>query len=65
MKSVELPVMWTISEASIESGISQFSIRKWIADGKVKALRLGRGRNGKVLVNAQSLCDYMSGKTPV
>lgn len=59
--NVKVPILWTCSKAEAEVGISRFTLMCWIKSGKVKYIRVGAGKRGKILINAQSLCDYMAG----
>lgn len=40
------------------SGISEHTIRQLVAQGKVKYIRTGQGKRGKILINKQSLLNY-------
>ncbi len=60
-KKVDVPVMWSIRQAVGESGLTEFTIRQAIKAGHIRYIRLGAGKSGKILLNAQSLCDYMTG----
>ena len=55
--------MLTIAECcDIFKGLSKYTVRKLVLDGKVSFVRAGDGKNGKVLVNKASLAKYL-GKT--
>lgn len=44
--------MLTIKEsAALISGLSEHTVRQLVRQGKVKSVRTGAGRNGKILVN--------------
>ncbi len=45
------------------SGLSAYTVRNLIRQGKVKAVRAGAGVNGKYLVNSESLYSYLSGRS--
>lgn len=60
-KRVDVPVMWSVREAVKESGLTEFTIRQAIKAGHIRYIRLGTGKSGKILLNAESLCDYMAG----
>lgn len=55
----DIPVMVTITEAVELTHVARFSLRELIAQGKIKAFRTGVGKNGKWLINLESLCDYL------
>lgn len=61
MQQINVPVMWTLPRAEIEAGVSRFTLTCWVKSGKVKSIRVGAGKRGKILINAKSLCDYMAG----
>lgn len=51
--------MLTIKEcASAVHGVSEHSIRQIVAQGKVKSVRTGEGKRGKILVNKADLLAY-------
>ena len=53
--------MLTIQECSQAfRGLSQNTIRQLVHQGKIKYIRTGEGRNGKILVNKTSLAEYLS-----
>ena len=55
--------MLTIKEsAAIISGLSEHTVRKLVKQGKVKSIRTGEGKNGKILVNKADLVAYFNGK---
>ena len=59
-KSVE---MLTIKEsAELISGLSEHTVRRLVARGKVKSVRTGEGERGKILVNKADLIEYFSRK---
>lgn len=60
-QSVCVPVVWTLDQASAETGLKRFTLTNLVKSGKVKHIRVGAGKRGKILINAQSLCDYMAG----
>ena len=64
-KESELPKveMLTIKESAvIISGLSEHTVRKLVKQGKVKSIRTGEGKNGKILVNKADLVAYFNGK---
>ena len=53
----------TIKEsAALISGLSEHTVRQLVKQGKVKSVRTGEGRNGKILVNKADLIAYFNGK---
>lgn len=55
--------MLTIKEsAELISGLSEHTVRQLVKQGKVKSVRTGEGRNGKILVNKADLIAYFNGK---
>ena len=51
--------MLTIKEsAALISGLSEHTVRLLVKQGKVKSVRTGEGRNGKILVNKADLLAY-------
>lgn len=59
-KTVE---MLTIKEcAEVIQGLSEHTVRQLVAQGKVKSVRTGEGKRGKILVNKADLIAYFSGK---
>ena len=55
--------MLTIKEsAELISGLSEHTVRQLVRQGKVKSVRTGAGRNGKILVNKADLIAYFNGK---
>ncbi len=55
--------MLTIKEsAELISGLSEHTVRQLVRQGKVKSVRTGEGRNGKILVNKADLIAYFNGK---
>ncbi|MCR4795680.1 MAG: helix-turn-helix domain-containing protein [Ruminococcus sp.] len=61
--SVDKVEMLTIKEsAALISGLSEHTVRQLVKQGKVKSVRTGEGRNGKILVNKADLIAYFDGK---
>ena len=53
----------TIKEcAELIDGLSEHTVRQLVKQGKVKSIRTGVGRNGKILVNKADLIAYFSAK---
>jgi len=55
----EMTKMQTISEAAAAFGLSRYYVRQLAVEGRVAAVRSGRGRYGKILINAESLGEYL------
>ena len=54
--------MLTIKECTeAVRGISEHTVRKLFAQGRVRYIRTGEGKRGKILVSKQSLLDYLGG----
>lgn len=54
--------MLTIKEsAALISGLSEHTVRQLVKQGKVKSVRTGEGRNGKILINKTDLIAYFNG----
>ena len=52
--------MLTIKEcAALVPGLSEHTVRKLALSGKVASIRTGEGKNGKILVNKDSLLAYL------
>ena len=52
----------TKESAELISGLSEHTVRQLVKQGKVKSVRTGEGRNGKILVNKADLIAYFNGK---
>ncbi len=51
----------TIKEcAELISGLSEHTVRQLVKQGKVKSIRTGEGKTGKILVNKADLLAYFS-----
>lgn len=51
--------MLTIKECTeIIKGLSEHTVRKLVAQNKVKSIRTGEGKRGKILVNKADLIAY-------
>ena len=56
--------MLTIKECAVRySGLSEYTVRNLVRQGKVKSVRAGTGGRGKYLVNSESLYSYLSGQS--
>lgn len=54
------PIMCTVKECSKYSGMSDYTIRTWVHQGKVHYIRAGEGKNGKILISKSSLDEYLA-----
>ncbi len=55
--------MLTIKECTeVIQGLSEHTVRQLVAQGKVKSVRTGEGKRGKILVNKADLVAYFNGK---
>ena len=55
--------MLTIKECTeAVRGISEHTVRKLVAQGRVRYIRTGEGERGKILISKQSLLDYLEGE---
>ena len=51
--------MLTIQECTeVIHGLSEHTVRQLVAQGKVKSVRTGEGKRGKILVNKSDLAAY-------
>lgn len=58
----EEPVeMLTIKECTqVVPGLSEYTVRLWVHQNKVKYRRSGKGERGKILVSKTSLLEYLN-----
>lgn len=55
--------MLTIKECTeAVRGISEHTVRKLVAQGRVRYIRTSEGERGKILISKQSLLDYLGGE---
>ena len=53
--------MLTIKECTdVIQGLSEHTVRQLVAQNKVKFVRTGQGKRGKILVNKADLVDYFN-----
>lgn len=53
--------MLTIKECTgVIHGLSEHTVRQLVAQGKVKYIRTGQGKRGKILINKADLMEYFS-----
>lgn len=58
--TADIPEMISIKEAvATISGLSEFTIRKYISTGKLPHIRAGEGKNGKILINKTDLINIL------
>ncbi len=58
---IEKLELLTIKEcAELISGLSEHTVRQLVKQGKVKSIRTGEGKTGKILVNKADLLAYFS-----
>ena len=51
--------MLTIKECTeVIQGLSEHTVRQLVAQGKIKSVRTGEGKRGKILVNKSDLISY-------
>ncbi|MDE6021084.1 MAG: helix-turn-helix domain-containing protein [Ruminococcus sp.] len=61
--ALEKVEMLTIKECTeVVQGLSEHTVRQLVAQGKVKSIRTGEGKRGKILVNKDDLVAYFNGK---
>lgn len=53
---ITVPKMWSVREAATETNTATSFIRKLITGKKIKYIKTGK----KYLINAESLCDYLT-----
>lgn len=61
MADITVPVVWTVEQSRVKTGLTRFTIMRLVKTGRVKFIRAGAGQRGKILINAASLCEYMEG----
>lgn len=57
MENNNIPIMLGVKETALRFGIAQHYARQLALSGKVKAVRVGRG---KILINAQSVVEFFN-----
>lgn len=58
---IEKLELLTIKEcAELISGLSEHTVRQLVKQGKIKSIRTGEGKSGKILVNKADLVAYFS-----
>ena len=52
--------MLTVKECSqIISGLSEHTVRQWVAQGLIPYIRTGKGKRGKILISKSALLKYL------
>ena len=53
--------MLTVKECSqVISGLSEHTVRQWVAQGLIPYIRTGKGKRGKILISKSALLKYLS-----
>ena len=53
--------MLTVKECSqVISGLSEHTVRQWVAQGLILYIRTGKGKRGKVLISKSALLKYLN-----
>lgn len=54
------PEMLTVKECSqIISGLSEHTVRQWVAQGLIPYIRTGQGKRGKILISKSALLNFL------
>lgn len=54
------PEMLTVKECSqVISGLSEHTVRQWIAQGLIPYIRTGKGKRGKILISKSALLKFL------
>lgn len=52
--------MLTVKECSqVISGLSEHTVRQWIAQGLIPYIRTGKGKRGKILISKSALLKFL------
>lgn len=52
--------MLTVKECSqVVSGLSEHTVRQWIAQGLIPYIRTGKGKRGKILISKSALLKFL------
>ena len=52
--------MLTVKECSqVISGLSEHTVRQWVAQGLIPYIRMGKGKRGKILISKSALLKYL------
>lgn len=61
--NAEVVEMLTINECVKRfDGLRESSLRAWVRQGKLPAIRAGKTKHGKILINSEVLCKYLYGE---
>ena len=53
--------MLTVKECSqVISGLSEHTVRQWVAQGLIPYIRTGKGKRGKILISKSALLKYLN-----
>lgn len=55
---MEMPVMLTIRETAARAGVSEYAVRRWVADGQIHHVRSGN----KIYVSWASMVRFLTGE---
>ena len=54
------PEMLTVKECSqVVSGLSEHTVRQWVAQGLIPYIRTGQGKRGKILISKSALLNFL------
>ncbi len=52
--------MLTVKECSqVVSGLSEHTVRQWVAQGLIPYIRTGQGKRGKILISKSALLKFL------
>ena len=52
--------MLTVKECSqVISGLSEHTVRQWVAQGLIPYIRTGKGKRGKILISKSALLNFL------
>lgn len=55
------PEMLTVKECSqVVSGLSEHTVRQWVAQGLIPYIRTGQGKRGKILISKSVLLKFLN-----
>ena len=54
------PEMLTVKECSqVVRGLSEHTVRQWVAQGLIPYIRTGQGKRGKILISKSALLNFL------
>jgi excisionase family DNA binding protein len=56
--------MLRVREVALELSVHELTVRRWIHDGRLEAVRLGEGRSARYRVPAHSLQEFLRHAEP-